>query len=405
LYSPAQRHRMEQKLYGYRWAIVGIFWFVIFAYGANWFALSPMLKTFQTTFLVPEWEAHLIISLIGMFVIFFAWPAGVLIDKKGPKMSVSIGALFMAIGFGLRPWLLNSYVTVLLSSVIAGIGLAWILVALAPQMFRWFPAKHAGLPVGIGASGLFIGFGTGSLLMPILTPEKTTSQVFNGFLLFGALAVIAFILWICIAKDHPSTPPEERVKIEKMKFTDGMKQVLSTKNAYFYPFIGFFIVGITLVISGFIHELFPSQEGGYIAGVMLYGCAFGAFFAPFIAKKYGVKKVALITIGGALLFWLVLFGLYSNNYTWLLLVLVAFLFGACFQAPWPLALYSQETEKGVTEANVGIAASLYMSISNIGAAVLPVIFPILFPTQIATFIAIFAGVFICIVLCAILKKS
>jgi len=396
---------MEQKLYGYRWAIVGIFWFVIFAYGANWFALSPMLKTFQTTFLVPEWEAHLIISLIGMFVIFFAWPAGVLIDKKGPKMSVSIGALFMAIGFGLRPWLLNSYVTVLLSSVIAGIGLAWILVALAPQMFRWFPAKHAGLPVGIGASGLFIGFGTGSLLMPILTPEKTTSQVFNGFLLFGALAVIAFILWICIAKDHPSTPPEERVKIEKMKFTDGMKQVLSTKNAYFYPFIGFFIVGITLVISGFIHELFPSQEGGYIAGVMLYGCSFGAFFAPFIAKKYGVKKVALITIGGALLFWLVLFGLYSNNYTWLLLVLVAFLFGACFQAPWPLALYSQETEKGVTEANVGIAASLYMSISNIGAAVLPVIFPILFPTQIATFIAIFAGVFICIVLCAILKKS
>ncbi|HUS99619.1 MAG TPA: MFS transporter [Candidatus Thermoplasmatota archaeon] len=396
---------MEQKLYGYRWAIVGIFWFVIFAYGANWFALSPMLKTFQTTFLVPEWEAHLIISLIGMFVIFFAWPAGVLIDKKGPKMSVSIGALFMAIGFGLRPWLLNSYETVLLSSVIAGIGLAWILVALAPQMFRWFPAKHASLPIGIGASGLFIGFGTGSLLMPILTPEKTTSQIFNGFLLFGALAVIAFILWICIAKDHPMTPPEERVKIEKMKFTDGMRQVLSTKNAYFYPFIGFFIVGITLVISGFIHALYPFQEGGYISGVMLYGCALGAFFAPFIAKKYGVKKVALIAIGGALLFWLVLFGLYTNNYPWLLLVLIAFLFGACFQAPWPLALYSQETEKGVTESNVGIAASLYISISNIGAALLPVIFPILFPTQIATFIAVFAGVFICIVLCAILKKS
>jgi hypothetical protein len=33
---------------------------------------------------------------------------------------------------------------------------------------------------------------------------------------------------------------------------------------------------------------------------------------------------------------------------------------------------SQETEEGVTDANVGIAASLYISISNIGAAVLPV---------------------------------
>jgi len=54
---------------------------------------------------------------------------------------------------------------------------------------------------------------------------------------------------------------------------------------------------------------------------------------------------------------------------------------------------------------VGIAASLYISISNIGAAVLPVIFPILFPTQIATFIAVLAGPIICILLWAVTKKT
>jgi MFS family permease len=399
---------MEHKLYGYRWAVVGIFWFVIFAYGANWFALSPLLKTFEepTWFNIPSWEAHLLISLIGMFVIFFAWPAGSLIDKKGPKLSISIGALFMAIGFGARPWLLDSFWTLLLSSVIAGIGLAWILVALAPQMFRWFPAKNAGLPIGIGASGLFIGFGTGSLLMPLLTPLKDKTHIFNGFLIFGILAVIAFFLWLAIAKDHPVTPPEERVKVEKIRFKEGMKQVLSSKNAYLYPFIGFFIVGITLVISAFIHQLYPSKEGGYIAGLLLYGCAFGAFVAPFAAKKYGVKKVTLTVVGGSTLFWLILFALNQyTNITGLLLIFIAFLFGACFQASWPLALYSQETEKGVTEANVGTAASLYISISNIGAAVLPVIFPILFPTQIATFIAVLAGLIICILLWAITKKT
>jgi MFS family permease len=159
------------------------------------------------------------------------------------------------------------------------------------------------------------------------------------------------------------------------------------------------------VISAFIHALYPSKEGGYIAGVLLYGCAIGAFVAPFLAKKYGVKKVTLTAVGGSILFWLILFGLYQYDITWLLLVLVAFIFGACFQASWPLALYSQETEKGVTEANVGIAASLYISISNIGAAVLPVIFPILFPTQIATFIAVLAGLVICILLWAITKKT
>lgn len=396
---------MDYQLFRYRWVVVGLFWLVIFAYGANWFALSPMMKTFETQFHIPDWEAHLVLSIIGMFVIFFAWPAGTLIDRKGPKLSISIGACFMALGFGIRPWLLHSFETILLSSVIAGIGLAWILVALAPQMIRWFPAKNAGLPIGIGASGLFIGFGTGSLLMPILTPTKSASDIFYGFLLFGILALVVCLLWVLMAKDHPTTPPEERVKIEKMRFIEGMKRVLLSKNAYLYPFIGFLIVGITLVISGFIHKLYPGTEGGYIAGMLLYGCAFGAFVAPYLTKRYKMKTVALIAVGGSVVFWVILFGFYQYTITWVFLVLVAFLFGICLQASWPLALYSQETEEGVTDSNVGIAASLYISLSNIGAAVLPVIFPILFPETYTHFITITIGLLICILLWGVVKRK
>lgn len=414
---------MEYKLYKYRWTVVVAFWIVIFAYGANWFALSPMLKTFESDFGVESWQSHLLISLIGMFVIFFAWPAGSLIDKKGPKISVTIGALFMAIGFGARPWMLSSFTMLILSSIIAGIGLAWILVALAPQMLRWFPHKQAGLPVGIAASGLFIGFGTGSLVVPLLAPAATVpADYYTSFLLFGIIAVIAFLLWVIAAKDHPETPPEERKKVEKMKFVDGMKHVFRSRNAFYYPIIGFFIVGITLVISAFIHTSIEkgglgysgtdlAQKGGYIAGLLLYGCAVGAFAAPFLLKKIKLKKVTLGLVGGAILFWLILFALfYMNNYdvstiNWLIVLFIAFLFGICFQASWPLALYSQETEEGVTESNVGIAASLYISISNVGAAVLPVIFPIIFTTTLANFIAILGGLIICILLWAVVKRK
>jgi MFS family permease len=405
---------MEQKLYGYRWVMVGIFWFVIFAYGANWFALSPMLGEFKTTFgITNTWQAPLLLSLIGMFVIFFAWPAGSLTDKKGPKLSISIGAVFMAIGFGIRPWLLYDFYTILLTSIIAGIGLAWILVAMAPQMLRWFPQKQASLPVGIAASGLFIGFGTGSLSMPFLHSMTT---VFNSFLLFGALAVLACIIWIIVAKDSPKTPPEKREQVEKMGFIEGMKHVFQSKNASLYPIIGFFIVGLTLVIAHFIPTLYSvddtvKKQGGYIAGFLLYGCALGAFSAPFVAKKYGIRRITISVIAGAILLWLVLFYLfYSNDYSvtavnWILIVAIAFLFGVCFQASWPLALYSQETEEGVSEANVGIAASLYISISNIGAAVLPVVFPLLFPDNFTHFTAITIGLVICLLIWGIVKRK
>jgi len=406
---------MEYQLYRYRWTVVLAFWIVIFAYGANWFALSPMLGEFRTTFgIMNDWQTPLLISLIGMFVIFFAWPAGTLIDKRGPKLSISIGALFMAIGFGARPWLLDSFYSLLLSSIIAGIGLAWILVALAPQMMKWFPHKQAGLPVGIAASGLFIGFGTGSLFMPILV---TITTKFNSFLIFGIIAIIAFIIWLVLARDSPSTPPEERKKVETMKFTDGMKQILRSKNAYLYPIVGFFIVGITLVISHFIPHMYSAnptlkEQGGYIAGFLLYGCAIGAFVAPFAAKKYGLRKITIGVILGAILMWLVLFALfYVNSYdvnsmSWALIVFLAFIFGVFFQASWPLALYSQEIETGVTEANVGIAASLYVSISNIGAAVLPILVPYLIAYDpLPNFITILIGLFICLVIWVVVKRK
>jgi len=389
---------METKVSSYRWAVVALFWLVIFAYGANWFALSPMLKTYETQFTIPNWESHLLISLIGMFVIFFAWPAGTLIDKRGPKLSITIGALFMAIGFGIRPWMLGSFTSLMITSIIAGIGLAWILVALAPQMLRWFPSKHAGLPVGIAASGLFIGFGTGSLVMPVINTMLNETNGYTAYLLFGILSIVTFLLWAAFAKDHPATPPEERPAVTKMKFAEGMKNIFTQRNAYLYPFIGFFVVGTTLVISAFTHGLYPGEKGGYIAGLLLYGCAIGAFIAPFAMKRLGLKRITLSVVVGALVFWLIFYALNAGGTSWMLIALVTFLFGICLQASWPLALFCQETEQGVNEANVGIAASLYISISNIGAAVLPVIFPILFKTTQATFIAVAAGIFVCLLL-------
>ncbi len=50
---------MEYKLYKYRWTVVAAFWIVIFAYGANWFALSPMLETFESNFGIPKIGNHI----------------------------------------------------------------------------------------------------------------------------------------------------------------------------------------------------------------------------------------------------------------------------------------------------------------------------------------------------------
>ncbi len=355
-------------MYRYRWVVLGAFWFVMFSYGASWFATAPLFHHFMDEFSVSHATAAWLLSVIGLLVVFLAFPAGYLVDKKGPRVCTILGTFFMVIGFGIRPWMIHSYWTMLLSSIIAGFGLAEIMVSLAPVMLRWFPKKYASTPIGIGSSGLFVGFGTGILLSSMLV-EKFSIQ--KMYLFYSLLCIIAFMLWFVFGKDSPASPPEEREKINKTGIVEGIKSITSSKLSYIYPLIGFMITGITITVSAFVPEylenVLSSFELGLTTGLIFFGCAVGAFFCPILASKRKGKHIGFATILFATILWCVLFKTPLG-----LVFITCFVFGFFLQGSWPIALSMQETEKGVNPSNEGAAAGMYMVGSNIGAALIPV---------------------------------
>ena len=380
----------------YRWIIVGIFWFLVFSYGANWFAVAPLLKDLETIYNIGGAESHLLLSIIGLFVVFFAWPAGGIIDKKGPRTSVIIGSLLMIIGFSGRIWLNGSYPEMLLVTSIAGMGLAWILVALAPQMMQWFGDKSS-LAIGIASSGLFMGFGAASLLSPYI---KTIYGLNMVYIFFASLGIISFLIYLVLGRDKKIS------KKESVKLLDGLKGIFSSKNAIFYSMIGFFIVGSTLSASALLPKIMlnigmSELDGGKITSAMLFGAALGAFSFPYIAGKHGVKKMSLAVAVLSTLFWLI----FHINAPFIIYLIIAFFFGIFLEASWPVALHCQETEKGVDERNIGIAASLYISVSNVGGAILPVLIGRVADSSIQNaFILLLVYLVIFILLWAIVKK-
>ena len=349
---------------GYKWAVLTSLWLLIFAYGANWFAVAPLLKDFEDIYGIGGAESHLLLSIIGLFVVFFAWPAGGMVDKKGPRTSAIIGSLLMVAGFTGRIWLNDTYAGLLIATSVAGMGLAWILVALAPQMIQWFEDR-ASLAIGLASSGLFVGFGTASLLSPYV---KESYGIVGVYDFFAAISIISFLIYLVIGKDKGG------IRKGSAKFSDGIKSIFSSKNAILYSLIGFFIVGTTLSASALLPKLMTDfgldeVKGGNIISTMLFGAALGAFLFPHVASKYGVKKMSLAVAILATLFWLV----FHFETSFFLYISIAFLFGVFLESSLPVAFHSQETEKGVNEKNVGIAASLYISVSNVGGAILPVI--------------------------------
>ncbi|KAA0005745.1 MAG: MFS transporter [Thermoplasmata archaeon] len=376
----------------YKWVVMAAFWLLIFSYGANWFSVAPILHEIESKYNVGHTYSHLLLSVIGLFVVFFAWPAGHLVDKKGAKASALVGSIFMFIGFGSRAFLLQSYWELLTATIIAGFGLAWILVALAPMMIQWFEEK-ASLAIGITSSGLFLGFSFGSAASPYIFDQYGFDAVFKFFAL---LSFIAFLIWAIAGKDR------RKIESRRISFKEGIKQIMASKNALLYPLIGFFIVGATLSASALMpsmHE-FSDIQRGVIISVMLLGCAIGAFSFPYIAAKHGIKKIASSVAILAFLLWIAFY--YIHSYAALLAI--SFLFGVFLQAGWPIALHSQETEKGVTKENEGIASSLFISISNVGGAVLPVLTGYLEKSIAMAFAGIAAYILACFILWLAVRK-
>lgn len=380
----------------YKWIVLATFWLLIFSYGASWFAVAPILHNIETKYLqtysisIQHMLSHLLLSIIGLFVVFFAWPAGHLVDKKGAKISSLIGSLFMLIGFGSRAFLLQNYWEILTSTIIAGFGLAWILVALAPMMLQWFEEK-ASLAIGLTSSGLFLGFSFGSVISPYILDKYGFNSVFKFFAL---LVLISFLIWTIAGKDR------KKMEVKRISFREGIKQIMVSKNALLYPFIGFFIVGSTLSASALMPSLHHFKEVGPLISIMLFGCAIGAFSFPYIAHKYGIKKIAFLVMLLAIISWALFYIISSYSF----LLLMSFLFGVFLQAGWPIALHSQETEKGVTKENEGIASSLYISISNVGGALLPVLTGYLEKNVDVAFIGVAIYLIACLILWAFVRR-
>ena len=146
---------------------------------------------------------------------------------------------------------------------------------------------------------------------------------------------------------------------------------------------------------------FGDIEKGLVISVMLSGAAIGAFLFPYIAYKYGVKKIALFTVALSIILWLAFYLISSHS----LLLLISFLFGVFIEASWPIALHSQEIEPGVTKENEGIASSLYISISNVGGAILPVLIGYIEKSIKLAFIGIMIYLILCLSLWVIIKKN
>ena len=161
---------------------------------------GPLNQKLGTTLAELQWTFSLLIILQTWFSPLQAY----LVDRFGPRMLISIGALLSG-----GSWVLSSaanslWALYLAYGVICGFGTGIIYVGIIGLMVRWFPDRR-GLATGLAAAGY--GFGAIFTSFPIDSMIKSAGYA-HTLLVWGIIQGVIGI----IAAQWLRMPPEIIVK-------------------------------------------------------------------------------------------------------------------------------------------------------------------------------------------------
>jgi len=294
--------------------------------------------------------------------IFFAQPAGILIDRIGPYRSLVIGLLIISISAALR-WFADSFISLFLLVALFGIGGPMISIGLPKLTSLWFMGHERGtasgiIPTGNAVGGMIALSITNSILMPWLGTWKTVFLVYSG--IGFAISAIWFIFGRIPNTSHVDQIPHQNLG-------DHMRVLFRHRNIWLIVLIGItsFLAGhglsnwLPTILEG--KGIHPNDAGHMISLLKLFGIL-GSLLIPRLQYRLHSKKKAISFTLFSLGLSIATIALTYGVELWFAMALT----GIMMRGLLPLLSVTLMDLPEVGPARMGIIGGLYFSIGEIG---------------------------------------
>ena len=359
---------MEQtdfKVYGYRWAVLLAFMFVVAINQLLWITFAPITGNAATYYGVSDLSIGLLSMSFMIVYIVISIPASWVIDTYGIRVAVGIGAVLTGIFGLLRGILAPNYTLVLIAQIGIAIGQPFILNAVTTVAARWFPIKERATAAGLGSLAMYLGIVVALVLTPYLTIQ---SQISGMLLIYGIVSVIGVVVFFAFVKERPPTSPCRPDQEGRSLVFDGLKDSLRIKDFVLLLVIFFVGLGVFNAVTTWIEDIvrprgFSITQAGNIGGLMILGGIIGAVVIPLLSDHYRKRTpyLFLAVIGATL----GLVGITFAPSYWLLLV-SAFVFGFFLLSAGPVGFqYAAEVTHPTPEGTSNGLLLLMGQISGI----------------------------------------
>ena len=228
---------------------------------------GPFNKQLGTTLAELQWTVSLLVILQTWFSPFQAY----LVDRFGPRLLISLGALLSGGSWVLASTASSLWMLYLTYGVIGGFGTGIIYVGIIGLMVRWFPDRR-GLAAGLAAAGY--GFGAFFTSFPIDSMIKSSGHQ-QTLLVWG---IIQGVIGIAAAQGL-RVPPENAESASPAPAAVGTQQSVRSysptemlKNPIFYLL---FVMMSMMSTSGLmvVFNVGPFAKDFGVANAMVLGMA------------------------------------------------------------------------------------------------------------------------------------
>jgi cyanate permease len=200
---------------------------------------------------------------------------------------------------------------------------------------RWFPIEERATASGLGSLAMYLGIMVGLALTPYLTIR---SGIAGMLVIYGAVSVVAAVIFFGAARERPPTPPCPPGQDERSLVLDGLRETLSKKGFLLLMVVFFVGLGVFNAVTTWIEDIvrprgFSITQAGITGGLMVLGGIVGALVLPALSDRFRRRvPFMVLALAGATLG---LVGItYATSY-WLLLA-SAFVLGFFLLAAGPI---------------------------------------------------------------------
>ncbi len=142
-----------------------------------------------------------------------AWPSGLIAERIGARLSVSIGLGLLATGTLLRAFKL-SIPSLFFFTLILSIGITMSQTAIPVLIRRWYP-KQIGLVSALFSDGLILGEAVAAGITVLIMVRFLGTDDWTGtFVFWGIPIVVLFALWLLLAPFGPAKASKPRLSLQ-----------------------------------------------------------------------------------------------------------------------------------------------------------------------------------------------